>query len=174
VPRPPAEVRRARARACLAGAVVALGLSLPVTAVAQGKLLEPERAFAFSARGLDDRTVEARFAIAEGYYLYRDRLKFSVEPVALAGAPDLPAGKVKEDPFFGRVATYRGQIIVRLPLDRIAAGATVIVTAESQGCADAGVCYPPQVQKITLALPAANAPPGGLVDAAPSRRIWFK
>ncbi len=154
--------------------MVALGLSLPLAAVAQGRLLEPERAFAFSARGLDDRTVEARFAIAEGYYLYRDRLKFSVEPVALAGAPDLPAGKVKEDPFFGRVATYRGQIIVRLPLDRIAAGASVVVTAESQGCADAGVCYPPQVQKITLALPAANAPPGALVDAAPSRRIWFK
>jgi len=158
----------------VAGLLVALCLTLPPAAIGQGKLLEPERAFAFSARGLDDRTVEARFAIAEGYYLYRDKLKFRVEPVALAGTPDLPAGTVKDDPFFGKVATYRGLVAVRLPLDRAAAGASVVVTAESQGCADAGVCYPPQVQRITLPLPTPNAPPGPLVEAAPTRKAWFK
>jgi thiol:disulfide interchange protein DsbD len=154
--------------------LVAAALALPPPAIAQGGLLEPERAFAFSARGLDHRTVEAQFVIADGYYLYRDRLKFSVEPVAIAGVPDLPAGKVKVDPFFGEVATYRGQVVVRLPLERVAAGQSVVLTAESQGCADAGVCYPPQVQKIRLPLPAANSAPGPLVEATPARKSWFK
>ena len=51
----------------------------------QPKLLEPERAFAFSVQAIDENTVEARFAIANGYYLYREKLKFAVEPVALGG-----------------------------------------------------------------------------------------
>ena len=59
----------------------------------------------------------------------------------------MPPGKVKEDAFFGNVETYRGKIAVRLPLDGAQPGDTVTVKAESQGCADAGVCYPPQVQR---------------------------
>ena len=103
------------------------------------KLLEPERAFSFSARGLDSRTVEARFAVANGYYLYRDKLKFSIEPATLAGDPPvLPPGKIKEDEFFGKVETYRGDLVVRLPLNAPAPGTTVGVVAESQGCADQG------------------------------------
>jgi thiol:disulfide interchange protein DsbD len=143
------------------------------TAVAQQKLLEPERAFAFSARGLDPQTVEARFTIAGGYYLYRDKLKFAVEPAAIAGTPSLPPGKMKHDEFFGDVETYRGTIAVRLPLERAAPGQTVTLRAESQGCADLGVCYPPQAQKITLSLPVVGGPPGTVVDAVPPRKSWF-
>ena len=58
----------------------------------------------------------------------------------------LPPGKIKDDEFFGKVETYRGQLAVRLPLEGAQPGAMVTVKAESQGCADAGVCYPPQVQ----------------------------
>jgi len=83
---------------------------------AEPALLPNEQAFAFSARGVDERTVEARFVIADGYYLYRDRLKFAVEPGTL-GWPALPPGKVKEDQFFGKVETYRNQLVVKLPLD---------------------------------------------------------
>ena len=88
----------------------------------QPKLLEPERAFAFSVQAIDESTVEARFAIANGYYLYREKLKFAVEPVTLAGAPVLPPGKLKHDEFFGNVETYRGRLAVRLPARRRAAG----------------------------------------------------
>jgi thioredoxin:protein disulfide reductase len=136
-------------------------------------LLPPERAFEFSVRALDPATVEARFAIASGYYLYRDKLKFTVEPAGLAAAPVLPAGKVKEDQFFGKVDTYRGQLVVRLALAAGAPGSAVTVSAESQGCADIGVCYPPQLQKVTVALPAAGAGPGAPVEAAPARKRWF-
>ncbi len=148
-----------------------LALVAGVAAAQEPKLLPNERAFAFSARGIDERTVEARFVIAEGYYLYRDRLRFSVEPGPL-GAAALPPGKVKEDQFFGKVETYRDQLIVKLPLETPAPGRAVTVLAESQGCADLGVCYPPQIQRVTLTLPAAGGRPGLPVEAAP-RKSWF-
>jgi thiol:disulfide interchange protein DsbD len=149
--------------------------SFAAAAVAQEpELLPPERAFSFSVRALDPAVVEARFAIASGYYLYRDKLKFGLESGPLASPPVLPPGKLKEDQFFGKVETYRGQLVVRLTLPAPVPGSTVTVTAESQGCADIGVCYPPQLQKITVALPAAGAGPGASVEAAPAKKNWFK
>ena len=152
-------------------AVLFAGASAPTSA--DPKLLEPERAFAFSVQAVDDKTIEARFAIANGYYLYREKLKFAVEPAVLAGAPVLPPGKIKHDEFFGNVETYRGVLAVRLPLEGAKAGTTVTVKAESQGCADAGVCYPPQVQRLTVALPARGAGPGEPVNATPAKKSWF-
>src|SRR5215471_14451845 len=141
-------------------------------AAAEPTLLPNERAFAFSARGVDERTIEARFVIADGYYLYRDRLNFAVEPGVFAGT-SLPPGKVKEDQFFGKVETYRNQLVVKLPLDAAAPGRSVTVSAESQGCADQGICYPPQLQKVTLSLPLAGGRPGMPVEAAPQKKSWL-
>lgn len=151
----------------------ALALLAPLAAAQQPKLLEPERAFAFSVQAVDESTVEARFAVANGYYLYREKLKFSVEPVALAAAPVLPPGQMKHDEFFGDVETYRGTVAIRLPLKGSPGGGSVTVKAESQGCADAGVCYPPQLQKVTVALPARGARPGEPVYATPPKKSWF-
>lgn len=161
--------RGARRAAALFFAASALA---GAAAAQEPKLLPNERAFAFSARGLDSRTVEARFVIAEGYYLYRDKLRFAVEPGALE-AVALPAGKVKEDAFFGKVETFRNQVVVTLPLAAAAPGLPVTIAAESQGCADLGVCYPVQVQKVTVALPAPGAPAGKPVEAAPAKKSWF-
>jgi len=155
----------------LAAALATAGWA--AVAAAQAKLLEPERAFAFAGRGLDDRTIEARFVVADGYYLYRDKLKFSLDGAVLGAVPALPQGKVKDDEFFGKVETYRGMLLVRLPLAAAAPGRSVTVRAESQGCADIGVCYPPQVQQVTVALPAAGATPGVPVEAAPEKKRWF-
>jgi len=143
------------------------------TAAAGPKLLEPERAFAFSVQALDERTIEARFAIANGYYLYREKLHFSIEPASLAAMPTLPPGTIKDDEFFGKVATYRGQLAVRLALAQPAPGTNVTVSAESQGCADAGVCYPPQVQNITVKMPLPGRPPEAPIAATPTRKSWF-
>jgi len=127
------------------------------------KLLPPERAFHLSARALDASTIEARFDVADGYYLYRDKMQFSSEPVPVA-KPDLPPGKPKHDAFFGDVETYRGEVVVRLPLARAAPGKTITLHANSQGCADVGVCYPPNPQQLTLAIPAGGKP-GAFVEA---------
>ena len=110
--------------------------------------------------------------IADGYYLYRDKIHFSVEPVAAGlSVPALPEGKIKEDQFFGRMETYRGGVVVNLALKDARPGQQVVIAAESQGCADIGICYPPIVQRVTLAVPAASIAP-----AAPTERgstTWF-
>ncbi len=170
--------RRKRRRLDAPGALVAaLGVAIFETALAAGltdsfaKLLPPEQAFRFSARAVDASTLEARFDVADGYYLYRDKLRFTIEPVA-ARDVELPPGTRKHDEFFGDVETYRGTVVVRLPLHEPSQGRTLTVHADSQGCADAGVCYPPNPQQLKLVVPTSSGKPGAYVQASP--KGWFK
>ncbi len=126
-------------------------------------LLEAEKAFAISARIIDDRTFELRYAIANGYYMYRDRFRFSVngQPVSISRQA-WPAGKWKQDASFGKVVTYRNGVRLLLPfpltvVDRTQASLNPLtLTVSSQGCADAGICYPPLHQMLTL-IPGSSA-----------------
>ena len=111
-------------------------------------LLEPEKAFSFDARALDASTIEVHFAIADGYYLYRDRFRFSAEGVRL-GAPQFPRGLKHKDEFFGEVETYRKEVRIRIPVEGDGRFDLKVV---SQGCADAGVCYVPLESKVSLRL----------------------
>ena len=125
---------------------------------AEPELLEPDQAFRFMARLKDARTIEVNYQIAPGYYLYRDKFRFTLAPAdAKAGTPQLPAGKLKHDEFFGEVETYRGHLAIALPFE-LDAGVTPVITltALSQGCADVGVCYVPHEQKARLSLAAAD------------------
>ena len=81
------------------------------------EFLDPEVAFKFSARALDANTLEARWQIADGYYMYRDKFRFEVVGATL-GTPQRPAGKVKEDENFGKVETYRKDVRIALPIQR--------------------------------------------------------
>ena len=160
-------------------ALVALALFLPAFAMAfaaglpaQPKLLPPEQAFRLSVRALDPSTIEARFDVADGYYLYRDRIHFSVGSSGNLPA-ELPRGQRKHDEFFGDVETYRGPVVIRVPLPTPTPGRTLELHADSQGCADVGVCYPPNAQVLQVALPATGAKPGPYVEAAP-RKSWLK
>jgi thiol:disulfide interchange protein DsbD len=145
---------------------------MALVAHADPKLLPPQEAFRFSARALDERMVEARFSVTDGYYLYRDKMRFAVEPDLVDIAVALPPGKVKDDQFFGRVETYRGDVVVRVPLAQ-SAGKSVVLVADSQGCADAGVCYPATRQKVTLTVPEPGKGPGPVVEAHPRKKNWF-
>src|SRR6266699_4487298 len=136
-------------------------LLLPVAAVrAAGadELLEPDKAFRFSAQALDAATVEVRYAIADGYYLYRERFRFTAEPASVTlGQPQFPKGQIHEDKFFGKQETYRKEVRIRVPIE--AAGAERLkLLVTSQGCADLGVCYVPQVQSAELRLASAGGP----------------
>ncbi|HEY5896836.1 MAG TPA: protein-disulfide reductase DsbD domain-containing protein, partial [Burkholderiales bacterium] len=120
--------------------------------LAQGQdLLEPEKAFRFSARTLDANAVEVQFAIAQGYYLYRERFRFSAEgnPAVRLGQAELPRGIAHKDEFFGAVETYRGQVAIRIPVE---GAGRLDLKVISQGCADAGVCYVPMESKASLQL----------------------
>ena len=122
------------------------------------ELLEPEKAFRMSTRALDATSVEVSFAIAEGYYMYRERFRFAVDPGSRAtlGVPQFPPGTRKKDEFFGEVETYRKQVVIRLPVEN--AEGPVQLTVTSQGCADAGVCYIPMDSKVTIQLAGFSAP----------------
>ena len=165
--KPRHERGRVAARAVLGAAALALGFG----ALAQNPL-PPERAFRFSARMIDAQTVEARFNIADGYYLYRDKIHFAAEPAAAGlSVPTLPRGIVKEDPFFGHVETYRGAVVVNLALEAAKPGQQVVIAAQSQGCADIGLCYPPTVQRVTLPIPEGSIVPGQ--PAGEPKKSWF-
>lgn len=119
------------------------------------EFLDPQVAFKFTARAVDANTLEARWQIADRYYMYRDKFKLAVQGATL-GAPKLPAGKMKEDDTFGNVEVYRKEVRITLPIQRTAKAGTVTLTATSQGCADAGLCYTPVTESIRIALPAAT------------------
>lgn len=127
---------------------------------AEPKLLEPEKAFQFTARLADANAIEVRYQIAPGYYMYRDKFRFAVEPAeARLGAPQLPPGKIKKDEFFGDVEIYRDEVKIMLPLQHDGKAPAALLTAVSQGCADLGVCYVPQEQKAELRLAAFTSTP---------------
>ncbi len=117
-----------------------------------GELLEPEKAFRFSARA-DGGAVEVRFSIADGYYMYRDKFRFVAEgnPAIRLGTPEFPAGARHKDEFFGEVETYRRQVRIRVPAQGEGAFDLKVV---SQGCADVGVCYVPMESQASLVLAA--------------------
>jgi len=141
-------------------------LALAVPAGASGQdLLEPDQAFRFSARVLGSDALEVRYQVAPGYYMYRDKFKFAIEPAEVQlGTPELPPGKLRKDEFFGEVETYRGEVRIRLPMKSAGVGAATLV-ATSQGCADVGVCYVPHEQTARLTLAAAGGSPSVLPGA---------
>jgi thiol:disulfide interchange protein DsbD len=150
-------------------AIALLGAAWLQRAHAAEDFLEPDKAFQFSARALDDKSVEVTYRIAPGYYLYREQFKFAADGATL-GTPVIPPGKVKYDVTFEKnVETYRDNITIVVPVEQ--AGAELRLAVTSQGCADAGLCYPPMKSAAAIGLVAfggngtARIEPSG--DASP-------
>ena len=123
------------------------------------ELLEPDKAFALSTRVVDGNTVEAKWTIADGYYLYRDKFKFSVtKGGATIGNISFPKGKIKKDPTFGDTEVYLHNISLKIPLTRSDSGkGSVSIRFDFQGCNEPiGVCYPPIHKEIAFDLPAGS------------------
>ena len=107
--------------------------------------LEIEKAFKSSFRLKDSTTLVAEWFPAEGYYLYRDKFKFTaVSKDVELGTPLIPPGIKKKDPLFGEVETFRKQVVIEVPF-KLSTPATqkIEIDVLSQGCADLGLCYPP-------------------------------
>lgn len=99
------------------------------------------KAFAFTSERLESGETQLFWQIADGYYLYQQRMKLD----GLAEKPVLPEGEAHSDEFFGEQQVYRQGLEVKIP-----AGATGQVKLGWQGCADAGLCYPPQSITVDL------------------------
>jgi len=138
------------------------------------EFLEPDQAFVLSAEATPEGdAVVARWQIADGYYLYRDKFAFaSADDTVRLGAPDLPQGKVKDDPYFGKMEIYTGAVAARVPLERSdPAAGPLTFSATYQGCADGGICYPPQTRDLTVDLPLLRTALAAPVAAAPSAPV---
>ena len=144
-------------------------------------LLPASMAFRPQARALDGQTIEVRFAIAKGYYLYRDKFRFSLAPESVQpGAPHFPDGVEKLDDTFGKVQVYFDEVSIRLPVVRNSAGVLPLeLTVTSQGCAEIGVCYPPQKQSLNVELPEQLGAPatsdesGRIVQLLKQADLWL-
>ena len=115
-----------------------------------------------SAAAAGPDAIETRWEIAEGYYLYRNKFLFRVADATGASLGDagFPAGEMKDDEYFGPMEVYYGSVAALVPVARAAGSNLVDVDVTYQGCADAGLCYPPITKTVSLLLPAAMADTG--------------
>jgi thiol:disulfide interchange protein DsbD len=119
--------------------------------------LPPEKAFQLSAMAAGNDAVRLDWIIAPGYYLYRDRIKIADDSGQI-GATQFPEGQIKSDEYFGKQVVYHQELIATVPLAHPAAGAAPLALRVTyQGCAEAGLCYPPITQALNIVFPTGAA-----------------
>ncbi|MBV4543770.1 protein-disulfide reductase DsbD [Pseudomonas vlassakiae] len=129
--------------------------------------LPVHEAFKLSLVQADSQTLKLRFVATDGYYLYRHRFNFRTEPADIAlGAPNIPKGEAKHDEFFGDVEVYHGVLDIEIP--RTDARAFTLLVGY-QGCADKGLCYPPETARLNI---DGEAPAAGAAVPAGSEQGW--
>ncbi|MEW7985677.1 MAG: protein-disulfide reductase DsbD [Candidatus Thiodiazotropha sp.] len=128
--------------------------SLSMAAWNEEDLLLPDQAFQISGRTDGTEKLLVEWRIADGYYMYRDKIQFDSDTIGIEiGEPKLSQAKIKNDEFFGEVAVYRNKATAEIPIRRMQGSQeTLLLKARSQGCADLGICFPPHMQEIRLAL----------------------
>src|SRR5215472_4108532 len=120
--------------------------------------LQPDQAFRFEALAGGSDQVVLNWEIAEGYYLYRARIKVTTSSAAAQlGTPQFPAGQFKTDEYFGRQEIYHHELRVTVPVARAAGGTfSLPLQVTYQGCAEAGLCYPPITQSVNVTLASGS------------------
>lgn len=142
-------------------ALLALALLAAWPAWGAASFLEPGAAFRLDVREQGAGQVQLHWKIAPGYYLYRDRIDATGDAGVTVTRPD---GETKEDPNFGTVQVYHDSVTVD-----VAAGPARSLKVTWQGCADEGLCYPPEEKTVTLAGPGSpGAGAGAPASAEPA------
>lgn len=138
--------------------IAVLSLFAITNAVRAQDFLDPALAFKAEASMRDAGTLEVRFTIADGYYLYRERFKFEAVGASF-GVPVIPPGKIKYDENFEKeVETYHHGLVVTIPVN---ATTDFELKLTQQGCADAGLCYPPMQLVIPVSVSGLKPPADG-------------
>ncbi|HEC28945.1 MAG TPA: protein-disulfide reductase DsbD [Gammaproteobacteria bacterium] len=117
------------------------------------QFLEPDKAFILSTRTGNNQTLVAHWIIADTYYMYRDKMRFSLknapEGISL-GKVILPDGETKHDEYFGDIKVFHKEVTAQIPVIGNLKGKPVEIELVYQGCAEAGLCYPPIFKKVSF------------------------
>ena len=133
-------------------------------AIGEDEYLQPEDAFKYTATA-DEQNVTIEWRATKGYYLYKKRLGLSAAtPGVTVGESVYPKGEIHKDEYFGEQEVFRDTFKVTAPLSGAKAGDTVALKLKWQGCADAGLCYPPSVWDATVKVAAATAAAAPVVE----------
>ncbi len=154
----------------------------------QKPFLKRGQAYRLTLKAPTKHGLEARFRIAPGYYLYRDKIHFkllSPRHGVTLGPVAMPPGSVEKNPVLGTIIIYKKTFTLPLPLTGAHANQSLIVSAHYQGCAVAGICYPPVTHVLRIRLPghsatlsgaaATNAPAAAAAapPTGPSTETWL-
>jgi thiol:disulfide interchange protein len=132
------------------------GLSSLFSNPREDELIDPEQAFRISVAVTGPNVVTAQLMPAKGYYLYKERIKFSLKdsPGVAITTVRLPTGESKTDQIYGKTEVYKKPVAADLMLNRAAKANRATLVASYQGCHEKlGVCYPPVEKTVTLTLP---------------------
>lgn len=141
----------------LFGALLLMWPAASVFALGAEDILKPEAAYRYAVSDTGD-ALEIDWVVEDGYYLYRQKMSYeSNTPAVVLGEAEMPTGESHEDEFFGVQEIYRGRFFVRVPYT-VDGGlpASMELVIKSQGCADLGICYPPQTWTEPVKMMAAN------------------
>jgi len=118
----------------------------------QPVFLPPDQAFALEVLVRDKNTLQANFKITPGYYLYRNKVNFTIEgETASITSINLPKGELKQDPNFGETEVYHHPFQAKIALQPKTA-AHITLNASYQGCSEQGLCYPSQDKVLQIDL----------------------
>jgi thioredoxin:protein disulfide reductase len=140
------------------------GTGAPATApTGQPVFLKPDEAFQAAATASGPDAIRIDWRIADGYYLYRNRIHVKTDSPVQLGTLALPEGEPHNDEYFGTQQIYHRALSATLPVARGSGAAMVdvAVAVTYQGCAHAGLCYPPITKTFTVSLPPGGTAGGG-------------
>lgn len=117
---------------------------------AQDEFLDVDDAFRLSTEIENNNVLLVHFEVADNYYLYRDKFKFQLHTPnnIQLGDAIFPQGEIKDDEFFGRIETYKYALDIRIPFAQTAGNDELTIDIQYQGCAEAGICYPPTTKTV--------------------------
>lgn len=117
---------------------------------AEDAFLHPDKAFQLEVTPIGANTLNGQFIVAPGYYLYKDRIQFTIKDASQGAVAEieLPTGDMKNDPNFGKMEVYHHDFAAAIKLKDLAAG--YILQAKYQGCSEKGLCYAPQTKTFSF------------------------
>jgi thiol:disulfide interchange protein DsbD len=148
----------------MSAAALLLAAAQPALAIGEDEFLPPEQAFTYTATATE-KQVTIEWKATEGYYLYKKRMGLATTtPGATIGESAYPKAEIHKDDYFGEQEVFRHTFQVTAPLSGAKAGDTLALKLKWQGCADAGLCYPPSVWDATVKVSGATTTANALFD----------